>query len=146
MKRIRFAIYLAIGFILSSLLIILLGDSGLLRYRALTGYREELKNNIAELELLHQELLDDLEALAGDPERIALQARQLGYFREQERLIRLEGYNPPRSVYKVGKIIRRQPAPRGRGADSWFRLLGAGTVICLLGLSVWRRRSYADRK
>lgn len=146
MKGIRFAVYLALGFILSSVLIILVGDSGLLRYRALAGYQEQLSDNIGELELLHQELLDDLEALAGDPERIALQARQLGYFREGERLIRLESYNPPQSVYTVGKIIRRLPSPRSRGADRLLRLLGAGAAVCLIGLSVWRRRGYAGRK
>jgi hypothetical protein len=146
MKGIRFAVYLAAGFILSSCLIILLGESGLVRYRALSDYREELERNIAELELLHQDLLQDLEALGSDPERIALQARQLGYFREEERLIRLEGYNPPKSVYKVGKIIRRLPASPGRGADRLLRLLGAGAAVCLTGLSVWRRRIYAGRK
>lgn len=142
----RVAVYLALGFILSSTLIILVGDSGLLRYRALTAYRGELRENIEDLEILHHHLLDDLDALAGDPERIALEARQLGYFREQERLIILDGYNPPRSVYTVGKIIRRLPAARKRGADRLFHLLGAGLAAGLISFSVWRRRSYADRK
>lgn len=146
MKGTRFAVYLALGFILSSSLIFIFGESGVLRYRTLAGYREELAGNIEDLELLHRDLLYDLEALASDPERIALQARQLGYFQEQERLVRLEGYSPPRSVYTVGKILRRLPASENRSGDRLFRLLGAGAVACLIGLSVWRRRSYAGRK
>lgn len=118
----------------------------MLRYRTLASYREELAGNIEDLELLHRDLLYDLEALASDPERIALQARQLGYFQEQERLVRLEGYSPSRSVYTVGKILRRIPASESRSGDRFFRLLGAGVVACLIALSVWRRRSYAGRK
>lgn len=130
MRLPRLAVYIALGFGVASLLSFLFADGGVLDYRAADRYRRQLEHNIAELEGIHGRLLDDLEAVRSDPELLRLQARQLGYFRPDEHVIRIQDRVQPGNFYAIGRIILRAPAaPR----PVWyFRLAALGLPALLL--------------
>jgi cell division protein FtsB len=141
MKIPRIVIYIALSFVLTSLLFFFFGSGGLLDYGNLLAYRADLQDNIAELEGTNDDLLEEVQALGSDPERLTLQARELGYFREGEKVIRIEGYRAGKNYYTVGKILRRKPKqPR----MAWpFKALGLGLpiLLSLVSLSVRRHKN-----
>jgi cell division protein FtsB len=130
MRLSRLAIYFVMGFVFASVLQFLFGSGGILEYRASSGYRGQLERNIEELKRINLQLLQELDGLRSDPELLRLQARQLGYFRANEHVIRIEGTPPPKNFYTIGKIILRKPlAPN----SPWvFRLAGLGLPAVLL--------------
>jgi cell division protein FtsB len=130
MRLPRLVIYLALGFVLVSLLLFVFGSGGVLEYGATAGNRLQLEQNVDELKRINAQLLQELDALRSDPELLTLQARELGYFRENEHVIRIEGTAPARNFYAIGRIILRKPlAPK----PSWlFRLVGFGVPVVLL--------------
>jgi len=141
MKIPRLVIYIALSYVVSSLLFFFFGSGGLLDYDNLLAYRVSLQDNIANLEGTNNDLLNEVQALGSDPERLTLQARELGYFREGEQVIRIEGYRPGKNYYTVGKILRRKPKqPR---MDWPFKALGLGLPILLsfVSFSVRRRKN-----
>jgi cell division protein FtsB len=134
----RIVIYIALSFVVASLLFFVFGSGGLLDYNNLLTYRASLQDNIANLEGANDDLLKEVQALGSDPERLILQARELGYFREGEKVIRIEGYRPGKNYYTVGKILRRKPKqPR---MDWPFKALGLGLPILLSFVSFSVRR------
>ncbi len=145
MKIFRLILYLSLGFICSSLLIFLFGNRGIQEYKALLEYRELLEKNIQDLKAINGKLLEDLYTLKSDPESIALKARELGYFREDERVIRVEGYIPLKGCYEVGKIIRKVSSA---DQQSWvFNLFTLCIPIALYLFSYIRRKNsrYGNR-
>lgn len=133
MRLPRLIVYLALGFLCASLLVFVFGGAGLLAYGASSRHRAQLERNIDELEATNARLLQELESLRSDPERLRLQARELGYFREDEYVIRVEGAPAARNSYAVGRVILREPSsPK----PVWvFRAVGLG----LPALLVFRR-------
>ncbi|MCK5006231.1 MAG: septum formation initiator family protein [Spirochaetia bacterium] len=137
----RIVVYVALSFVVTSLLFFFLGSGGLLDYDNLLAYRASLQENIADLEGTNDDLLKEVQALGSDPERLTLQARELGYFREGEKVVRIEGYRPGKSYYTVGKILWRKPKQPRMG---WpFKALGLGLPILLsfVSFSVRRRKN-----
>ncbi len=61
-----------------------------------------------ELSDTHDQLNARIEELSTDPEAVRLQARALGYVREDERIIRIEGYERRGNSFAVGRIVRRR--------------------------------------
>lgn len=142
MRLPRLILYVAVGYVFASLLAFVFGAGGLLEYRTSAGYREQLQRNIEELEGSNLRLLAELEALRSDPELLRLRARELGYFREDERVIRIEGAGAPRNFYEVGRLILRQPQA---ARASWvFRAAGLGLPAVLVVLRALRRGRKGD--
>jgi cell division protein FtsB len=136
MRVSRLVLALCLGFCLSTVLFLLFGTGGIGQYRELLAYRDSLQANIEDLSRIQQGLLQELEALGSDPERVTLQARQLGYFKEGERVIRIQGYEAARSGYTVGRILRRKPV--GEPRDWVLRLTGLGLPVMLFALIALR--------
>ncbi len=86
--------------------------------------------NIEELKRINSGLRREVESLGSDPERVALEARRLGYFREGQRVVRFQGEAPRPSSYILGALVRVQ-LPRQR--RDWIWKL-AGTALPLAGL------------
>ena len=141
MKIPRILIYILLSFVFTSLLLLFFGSGGLLDYHRLLGYRGTVQKNIDELEQINSELLAEVQALGSDPERLTLQARELGYFREGEKVIRISGYERGRNYYTVGTILRRKPKPPR--ADWPFRAVGVALpfLLALVSGAVRRRRN-----
>jgi cell division protein FtsB len=134
----RIVVYAAVSFVITSLLFLFFGSGGLLDYRRLLGYRAAVEQNISDLKEINGELLSEVWALGSDPERLTLQARELGYFREGEKVIRIAGFERGRKYYTVGRILRRKP--RQPQSDWVFKAIGLGLPIGLAAVSMWVRR------
>jgi cell division protein FtsB len=122
--------YLAMAFVY--------GPGGLVAYRRMQDYRRDLEANIVELAEIHERLSARIDALSTDPEAVRLQAHALGYIAEDERVIRIEGYERRRNSFAVGRVVRRKdvqddPTPVFRGIA-----LSAAVATYLL-LSLGRR-------
>ena len=146
MKNFRLLIYFALGYLGSSPLLLFFGSGGRLEYKTLNDYRTVLSGNIKELKNINNSLLAELDALSYDPERVALQARELGYLKEDEGIIKIEGYSPAKSYFTVGKIIRRTPSNNYR-FDWIFKLLGMiiPLTLYLFYRLALRKDGYANR-
>ena len=106
MKPWRLLLSVYLGFLFSCLLLFLFSASGLRSYRALAAYRDILQRNITELELLQRSLAGEQEALRTDPGRIALQARELGWFEPGQRVVRLDSRTVVRDPHPAGSLVR----------------------------------------
>jgi len=141
MKVPRIVVYVIFSFVVAAALCYFFGSGGLLDYRRLLTYRASLQDNIDDLERINRELLTEVQALGSDPERLTLQARELGYFQEGERVIRISADTARKSTYTVGKVLRRKAKqPR---ADWPFRATGLGlpVLLALVSVSVRRRKN-----
>ncbi len=152
MKPWRALLSLYLGFLLGCLLLFFFSGTGLRSYRALTAYRDLLQSNLRELEELHETLAGELDALRTEPERIVLEAREIGYFREQDRVIRLDGREPGRFYQQVGRQVLRQVDIAPRDAPA-LRILcmalpfGIYTGLCFLSRRGrrWRHAGHKSR-
>ena len=138
MKIPRIVAYIALSFTLTSALYLFFGRGGMKDYHRLIQYRTMVEENIDELKRINDELLTEVDALGSDPERITLQARELGYFREGEKVIRMAEQQRGGGYYTVGKVLRRKPKqPR---ADWPFRVTGLALPILLMFVRMTIRR------
>jgi len=81
------------------------GHSGIYSYKKLVNYRNSLEENIKDLEQINQQLLNDIDALGSNSEIVALQARELGFFKDDEQVIRIENYSARGNIHQVGRLI-----------------------------------------
>jgi len=108
--NIVFCIYL--GFISYSILIFFYGTSGFFSMENLSRFRNRLNNNNTEIRNIHKDLTEQFESLRISRENIRLLSRKLGYFRENESIIKIIGYRTKNISYTIGKIMKRRPIPR----------------------------------
>jgi len=134
----RIVVYIIFSSIVAVALHLFFGSGGMLDYRRLSAYRGSLQENITDLERINGELLSEVRALGSDAERLTLQARELGYFREGEKVIRFSNSSGSKTAYTVGKVLRRKAnKPQ---ADWPFRAVGMGLPVVLILVSVSVRR------
>ena len=141
MKVPRIVVYIIFSVVVAAVLYFFFGSGGLLDYRRLAVYRGSLQDNITDLEGINSELLSEVQALGSDSERLTLQARELGYFREGQRVIRISDEASRKNTYTVGKVLHRKAKqPR---ADWPFRATGLGLpiLLALVSVSVRRRKN-----
>jgi cell division protein FtsB len=143
MKLVRLLCYLALGFAVRSLVLFFFGSGGLIDYRGLEAQKAQLQKNIEELEAINATLLGEQRALASDPERLALQARELGYFRKGERVVDLGARVQPGGYFSVGRLTR--VSLHERHGDWIIKLLGISVPVALfvVGVSRERRQDHA---
>ena len=90
-------------------------------YNRLSSHLELLTENMENLERINDDLNGQFEELATDPERIRLQARELGYFKEDEKVLIVEGFPKKRTFFEVGKVVKKLPLKRRN--TIWVRIL-----------------------
>ncbi|MBN1835484.1 MAG: septum formation initiator family protein [Spirochaetales bacterium] len=136
MKIARLVLYLALGFMARSLYLLFFGTGGLVDFRSLESHREQLEGNLAELRRINAELMEEQRALGTDPERVSLQARELGYYRPGEQVVRLEGHGQPRRSFTVGALI----GPRAKQErQDWIpKMLGLIVPLVLFVVALGR--------
>ena len=122
MTRLFYSIY--IGVLCYFVVHFFFGAAGLNDYRQLMQHRDVLIDNVAELQKINWQLVQELKLLAADPDKILVLARDLGYFREGDHVIKPEGISVPKSYYKIGKLIRM---PIGRHSELLF-----AKIVCLI--------------
>ncbi len=136
MKAARLVLLLSVGFLLRSLSLFLWGGGGLSDYRKVEAGRGQLDANIEELKRINSGLRREVESLGSDPERVALEARRLGYFREGQRVVRFQGLARRPSSFTLGALVRVQ-LPRERQDWIWKMV---GVVLPLTAYAAWALR------
>jgi cell division protein FtsB len=134
----RIVVFALIGFVVAALLLFFFGRGGVLDYRGLLAYRSAVADNVADLERINSELQSQVQALGSDSERLILQARELGYFREGERVIRTDARARSGTSYTVGRVLHRGAKPAR--ADWPYRTVGLALPLLLVLLSAVLRR------
>ena len=121
MKFVRLVVSFYSAILLGSLLALFFGDAGMVAYNRLSSHLELLTENLENLERINDDLNGKFEELATDPERIRLQARELGYFEEDEKVLTVEGFPKKRTFFEVGKVVKKIPLKRRNTV--WVRIL-----------------------
>ncbi len=106
------ALYL--GFLIGGSMLFFWGHSGIYSYKKLLNYRNSLEANIKDLEQINQQLLNDIDALGSNPEVVALQARELGFFKDDEHVIKIENYSAGGNIHQVGRLIYKAEGKAAR--------------------------------
>jgi cell division protein FtsB len=127
-----------LAFLASSLLIYAFGDSGLTTYRRLSGYRDRLAANVASLEANNRALQSELASLQKDPDRTVVLARELGLYRPEDRVLRIEGMPQRVEPYSVGTLLRYRATSRLRGP--WLKTAGVAIIALPVGIAALLRR------
>ncbi len=110
-------------------------EYGVLGYARLETYRGRLESNIDRLDDRQAELSAETRSLRTDADRIRVEARKLGYYREGEGLVRLEGYDPQAVATSPGALVKR-PAERRDRRDHAAIIRAAAASAGLLALFV----------
>ena len=141
MKRgISLLIGLYCAFLSYSLMTYVWGENGLIAYQKLENYKESLESNIEDLQGVRKTLKGKTESLQSDPETLALSARDMGYYRENERIIYLEGYNSKKNLYVVGELMR--PFSRDTVNPLVFRVFAV--IVGVVGYIIARNARWRE--
>ena len=114
MRVVRLILALYLFFLIGGSILFFWGHSGIYSYKKLVNYRNSLEANIKDLEQINQQLLNDIDALGSNPEVVALQARELDFFKDDEHVIRIENYSAGRDIYQVGRLIYKEEGKAAR--------------------------------
>ncbi len=95
-------------FILYSLSLFLWGDSGLNAMKKQLNIEKELHRNLSVLVSTNEKLNKQLDSYRYDPETIIIQARELGYIQEGEKMLFVKGISDSSHVQKPGNVILPQ--------------------------------------
>lgn len=109
-----------------------MGSSGISEYRRLAAYKDVLRGNLRDLENIGHDLGAKALVLRTEGDTLALYARELDYYRGNEGIILLEGYEVQPNTYSMGKILNWTRIPENR--VPFFRALSfsAGLIVFLL--------------
>ena len=141
------------GLVIATLLSFLFGASGLLNYQRLQAYQRLIAAGIATLEERHGDLERYLNLLRTEPELLRLLARETGYYRADELVIRVGpqldpgagGSSPYAPDFSdVGPLVvqPRLPAPRDPfNVLALGLFLGLGMFAALTVTTALRRRA-----
>ncbi|RKX79968.1 MAG: hypothetical protein DRP87_01065 [Spirochaetes bacterium] len=145
-KGTRLFLALYTGFAVYSVLTFFFGNTGILAMKELEEYRDKLYENNRELEKINRQLSVELDALQSDPNLIRLHARRLGYFEEEERVIKLRGFKPDAGYYTIGKMITFRKS--GIDLRPLFRAISVsmGIIFYLLTSGGGRRKIGTEKK
>ncbi|MFP4373210.1 MAG: septum formation initiator family protein [Spirochaetaceae bacterium] len=98
------------------LLSLVWADYGVLAYERLGAYKARLEANVERLEGRRDELSTETRSLRTNSDRIRVEARRLGYYEQDEGLVRVEGYDPQAVSSSPGAFVKR-PIERRGGRD-----------------------------
>ena len=105
-QRILISAYLGLSaYLVAS---VFFGGSGVLAIRRLELYRDRLDENISELAERNMELEAEVQSLLSDPERVRLEARSLGYYADNEGVIKYSGRSVETRSVTLGRILRER--------------------------------------
>jgi hypothetical protein len=130
----RFTLIALLAYVTASLLVYCFGDSGITAFARLDGYRDRLEGNVSELKVLNSSLQAELASLRDDPRRTEVLARDLGLYRPEDRVLRIEGAEYGPEPYEVGTLLRLRSSGKTRGP--WLKAAGLG-IAALAGFLVF---------
>ena len=95
-----------IGLLAYSCLFFMWGTHGVREFHKLEQFRNEIDENISHLESINTGLMKEFHRLKTSPEVIQLKARELGYYTENEKHIKITGMTERDSFYSIGKLMK----------------------------------------
>ncbi len=106
----------------------------------LNDAREALADRNRDLEELNRSLQAELASIREDPRRTEVLARDLGLYRPDDLVIRIEGAQDGAAPYEVGSLLRLKTPRRDLGP--WLKTAGLGVAIfAALAVFLFGRRS-----
>ena len=150
----RLLISLYTTFVVFAWLSFFFGPDGLAESRQLEKYKEKLVKGNLLMERINLKLDNEFKNLESDPERIALEARSLGYYHENEGIFLLEGYRMDLKGYSVGSLFRAYSGRASSLATIRLAALSLGIIVFFL-LTIFarnendytiRRRRYSEAR
>ncbi len=115
-----------------------LGPDGLLETKRLEVYKTKLESGNARLEEINRKLENEFIRLESDPGIIALEARSLGYYHENEGVFILEGYHPEKKGYSIGSLLREYSGKTVSIDVIRYTAIASGIIIFLF-LTIFTR-------
>ncbi len=112
------------GFAIASICIYFFGDSGLLAYGRLDGYRQALAANVESLQARNASFTGDLAALRDDPQRSLVMARDIGLYQAGDEVVKIEGFVPAAISNEVGALLKLRKSTTSR--NTIFKATGIG--------------------
>lgn len=112
------------GFAIASICIYFFGDSGLLAYGRLDGYRQALAANVESLQARNASFTGDLAALRDDPQRSLVMARDIGLYQAGDEVVKIEGFAPAAISNEVGALLKLRKSTTSR--NTIFKATGIG--------------------
>lgn len=102
----------------------------------LASYRGMLKENLVELEMIHNELSSRAYTLRSDTETLSLKARDLGYLRSHEGVIIVSGSPIPQGSYRMGTLLKYSlPTEERKPLYRLAAFFTGSALFLLLGLT-----------
>ncbi len=112
------------GFAIASICIYFFGDSGLLAYGRLDGYRQALAANVESLQARNASFTGELAALRDDPQRSLVMARDIGLYQAGDEVVKIEGFVPAAISNEVGALLKLRKSTTSR--NTIFKATGIG--------------------
>ncbi len=112
------------GFAIASICIYFFGDSGLLAYGRLDGYRQALAANVESLQARNASFTGELAALRDDPQRSLVMARDIGLYQAGDEVVKIEGFVPAAISNEVGALLKLRNSTTSR--NTIFKATGIG--------------------
>jgi len=112
----RLSPILIVIFLVASVLIYFFGDSGLLAFNDLEGYRLRLAANVGSLRQHNRNLTAELADLKGNAELNIVLARRLGLYRPGDQVVKLPNLSNGVEHYVVGDLLKLRKSSDARSA------------------------------
>lgn len=131
------------AFLTNAFLSLFFGAAGLTMTASNRTRTELLLKNVENLEKKQLQLIAKLEALRSDPESVIIEARALGVYRHEEKVIYLQNLEPSRTVLEAGSVLYLEPLEPSNQKSRKIIAIAMGLLILILFLAN-RNSRYAD--
>ncbi len=121
---------LCIGYIFYCTLNLVWGSTGFFSMGKLQTMKVDLKKNIEAIEKNYEKLSKELSALRSSSEKIIVEARNIGYYKENEGIIVVKGYEGRKNFYTLGKLVKIDYKEDTK--KPFFRAISFGAVLSSL--------------
>ena len=142
-KKVVLSVY--VGILFSLLINLYIGPTGIVEYRRLLNLRDKLDQHVALLATTNYFLKSDLANIQSNSSEIALRARDLGYYKENEGIIIVEGGTKVERGNSPGYLLSCQFEPlNNRSLLRGFSIIAG--VAFFIFLLLFGKKKYAPVK
>lgn len=135
MKRSGIVAAFYVAFLANSLLSLFFGSSGVTATASNRTRTELLLKNVDNLDERQLQLVAKLEMLRSDPESVIIEARALGFYRHDEKVMHIQNLETPRSMLETGRALYMKSAEPERHNSHKTIAIMAGLLVLFLSLT-----------
>ncbi len=138
----QLAVSVYASFIIFTWLSFFFGPNGYMEMKRLKLYKDKMVANNSRMEMINKKLETDFTELESSKEAVALEARSLGYYHDDEGVFFIEGYRPESKGYQIGSLYRRyQSRPYNIRVIRYISIISG--LIIFLFMILFGRKKYA---